>query len=728
MKKAIKIICFIVCLVFISLISVILVLNSLTIGTKLDKNKLVNTHRTIVYYDNQNNVFAKQSNGVSITNFEEIPSHTINAFIAIEDKRFFKHNGVDYKALIRATVNNINSASIKEGASTISQQLIKNTHLSNEKTLKRKITEIKLSKELEKKYSKKQILEMYLNTIYFGDNCYGITSASMHYFNKNPSELTINESAMLASIVKAPAYYSPFKDLNRAIKRKNLVLSEMFKQKYIDKITYEENANKELNLSTNTNIEYDYLYLLNEETSSYISKNPYGVSALNIHTSFDNYIQRLIKDVFSDYSTTKVDKSAIIMDKNANILAYFSTCGDIKRQLGSVIKPIAVYGPAIEENLVNSCTIICDKKEDFNGYSPSNYNDIYKGNISVKDSLCFSSNVCAVKLLNSLGVNKSVDYLNKLGINLVDTDKNLSLALGATTNGVKLSKITSAYCSLINNGIYNQPLCTTNLNKRRKTEKVFSEDTAYIISDMLNGAVNFGTAKKLSFVNDKLCAKTGTVGNKNGNTDAYTISFSNNFVLGVWCGSKDNKAMPNYITGGTLPAKISAEIWKKIENIKGKQIPLNKPKRVQELDIDKTIYEDENKIVLSDENAPNRYKLRFLFKNNNIPKEQSTTFSCPKIKSYKTSVINNKIKIELCVTELFGAKLYKVINGKKILLLDTKDALCFIDKDLKPNDINQYVIIPYFQGENKTYYGKEIFLEKIKSPNNEFGDNWWDND
>ncbi|MBE5754335.1 MAG: hypothetical protein E7340_03260 [Clostridiales bacterium] len=727
MKKTLKIISFIFLSFAILSTALILILNSTTFNVKLDENKLVNSNRTIVFYDNNDKVFAEQSKGLNITTIDSIPSHTINAFIAIEDKRFYNHNGVDYKALLRATFNNLKSGSIKEGASTITQQLIKNTHLSNEKTLKRKITEIKLAKQLEKKFSKNQILETYLNTIYFGDNCYGITSAAMHYFNKTPKELDINESATLAAIVKAPTYYSPFNDLDKSIKRKNLVLSEMLKQNYITKNEFEENINKPLNLSNSATNEYDFLYLTNNEISPYISKNPYKFGSLNIHTTLDTDLQSLLKDILNDYTTNKHEMSVIIMDKNASILAYFSTYGDNKRQIGSIIKPIGVYAPAIEENIVNSCTILCDKKEDFNGYSPSNYNDVYRNNISVKDSLCYSSNICAVKLLNSLGVKKSTDYLNKLGINLSNNDQNLALALGATEKGTKLSDITAAYCAFINKGYFSNPKCTKNIIKQTN-KRVFGEDTAYIVSDMLNGAVKYGTAKKLSFTNDNLYAKTGTVGNKNGNTDAYTISFSKNYVLGVWCGAKDGELIPNSISGGTLPAKISADIWNKIEKEKGKQNSIDMPNSVSELNIDKTIYEQDNKIILSDDNAPSRYKLKYLFKNDNLPKEQSSRFTKPKIKSYETSVIDNAIKLELCVTELCGARLYKIISGKKELIFDTKDGNIYIDKKLKPNDINQYIIIPYYQTDNNIFYGKEVVLEKIKTPNLEFGDNWWDYD
>ena len=220
-----------------------------TIGAKLDTNKLISFDRSIVFYDANSNVILEQSNGKAIVNIAEIPKHTKNAFIAIEDKRFYKHKGIDYKGLFRATLSNIKSMSFKQGASTISQQLIKNTHLTSQKTLKRKVIETKLALELEKKYTKDEILEKYLNTIYFGENCYGIKSASNHYFSKEPSQLSLNESATLASIIKAPKHYSPYQNYENCLNRKNLVLKQMFLQNLITKNEYNDNVNQPILLS-----------------------------------------------------------------------------------------------------------------------------------------------------------------------------------------------------------------------------------------------------------------------------------------------------------------------------------------------------------------------------------------------------------------------------------------------------------------------------------------------
>ena len=210
MKKLLKITGFALCTCGILLTSFFLYYILLTANYRLDESRLKHVENAYCFFDDQNNKLANISDHASVVSFSELSNNTKKAFIAIEDKRFFQHNGIDYKGLSRALLHNITSLSLKEGASTISQQLIKNTHLTNEKTIKRKLIEWKLTRALEKKYDKNSILEMYLNTIYFGANAYGIAEASSVYFGKSASELTLEESATLAGMIKAPSTYSPF--------------------------------------------------------------------------------------------------------------------------------------------------------------------------------------------------------------------------------------------------------------------------------------------------------------------------------------------------------------------------------------------------------------------------------------------------------------------------------------------------------------------------------------
>ena len=737
MKKFIKISLVILLIFFITILGVLTYLSITASNAKLDSKKLINLNKSITYLDRYNNELTEMIDGNDVAKISDIPTHTINAFVAIEDKRFYTHNGVDVKRLFGSLLKNLTSFSFKEGGSTISQQLIKNTHLTSEKTLTRKAKEIKLALDLEKKYSKNEIMEKYLNTIYFGDNCYGISSAANYYFNKSTRELSINESATLAAIVKAPSLYSPIKNIDNCTKRKNLVLKEMLNQGYINNEIYQENTNKNINLNITQNKgkNYDGLYLVNKELSEIFSSSPYDKKNVVVQTSIDLELQKIIEKNLNDFNI-KEDYSAILINSSGEICAYKSTCGDINRQAGSTLKPLAVYAPAIENNLITPYTKINDGKVDYNGYNPSNYNDVYYGDVSVKFALAKSINTCSVKILNSLGVDKSISYLEKMNINLDDRDNSLCIALGNTANGIKFTDLVAAYTTLLNGGEFYEKhtiksiktsYATPNKMNRQKI-KVFSSDTTFLINDMTRFAVTDGTAKKLSFNNFNLRAKTGTVGTKNGNTDAYVISYNPEYVLGVWIGKSDGTSMSNSISGGTTPSQIANEIWKEIYKNKTPPSDFLVPSTIKEAQIDLISYEDDNILELADDYAPEKYKKSVYLRNNNTIKQKSTRFSSPKIEKPKLTVNLNEIAIELCQTKLYNALIFKEQNGKKILVGDVsiKDRTTFID-EIDSNGEITYSIVPYYKfNDGKNSYGDEIFLEKIKP--SVFTDGWWENE
>ncbi len=737
MNKPIKI--FLVCLATILFIAIFLFASFLFITFKydIDDNKLIDTKQDIVFYDSEGNIINEVSGkGVSIVKIEDIPNDLINAFVAIEDKRFFSHNGVDNRALIRAAFNNLISLSFKEGGSTISQQLIKNTHLSAEKTFKRKFIEIKLAKKLEEKYTKKQILEKYLNTIYFGSGNYGIASASRVYFNKTPSELTLNECAVLAGCVKAPSTYSPFANEEKSFKRKNVVLGEMYKQGYIKKDIYEKSIKEYPYAIKQENKVYDYFYLAKKEVSDFLDKNPYLTKKVNVYTAIDKKIQDKAKKIVE--SEEDYNKSIIVINNKNKIVAYASTSYETKRNLGSVIKPLLVYAPAIEENKVYLCSKICDEKINIGGYSPSNYNDKYYGNVTVKDSLSKSLNSCAVKLLNYTGIDISLKYFKKLGIETTEQDNSLALALGSTQNGATIKEITSAYQVFLHEGEYSSASCilkitgennVTLFEKPVNNNRVFSKGTANLISDALKTCVENGTAKKLSFTNVPLCCKTGTVGNKNGNTDAYSISYNNEYIVGSMCYQKD-VIMPNSITGGTLPTETATDIWKEIYNTRNAP-QLKFTDGIKRENIDSLSYDKDDEVILADDNAPKRYIKEELFSEKNIPKNKSDRFSRPKIEKPILSVNKNEIKISLCQTEYYEIKIIKEKNNIKEKIYDSLDTekKDVISDIISSNGEYSYYAIPYFKNGEKNFYGKEIFIGKVKYaslPTND--DKWWNDE
>ena len=734
MKKALRVFLIIILTFLIAVVGAVLYLSISLSSVKLDENKLINLEKTVTFLDADEKVFLEEVNGVCVTDITSIPSHTKNAFIAIEDKRFYNHNGIDFKGVFRAFINNIKSFSFKEGASTISQQLIKNTHLSNEKTLKRKIEEMKLSRELEKNYSKDQIIEKYLNTIYFGDNCYGISSAARHYFNKTTEELDINESAALAGIIKAPSNYSPFINIEKCNDRKNIILKEMLTQGYITQAEFNEYSNKKIEVFNDNfcNDEYDFSYMAKKELNNILSKSPYKYSKIKVYTSLNSEIQNIITQNLQDYDCN-TDKSCVIMQKNGNICGYYSTCGDIPRQVGSTIKPLLVYAPSIENGIVSSATPILDEKTNFNGYEPSNYNEKYYGFVSVKDSLAKSLNVCSVKLLNYTGVKKSKSYLKNTDIELTENDNSLCLALGATEKGCKLTNLTAAYSIFNNHGYYSKPTFidkildeNDNLLYKKETpkNKIFSDETISILNDMLLNVVKDGTAKKLSYNTFDLYAKTGTVGDEFGNKDAYTISYNSDIIVGTWFGKDTNEYMDNSISGGTAPCIVSNEIWKEIYKDNNAPTKIETLGNISTLYLDKLSYDTDHKLVLAEEIAPEKTKFSAIFNDKFKPNEMSKRFSAPEIKDCNLSVNYNTIDIKLCLTEYIDAQVYRIYNGKKELILDSYKNCDQLIDDIKSEYIYQYVIVPYYTHNNKRYYGKEIYTEKIKPPKVNLGDEW----
>lgn len=734
MKKTLKICLIILAVLLIILVGFILYCFVLTAGAKLDERKFLSTNNAVIYYDCENNILTEKVGENSVADIKDIPNHVKNAFIAIEDKRFYSHKGIDYKGLLRSLFNNIKSFSFKEGGSTITQQLIKNTHLSNEKTLKRKLIEMKLAKKLEKKYSKEKILETYLNTIYFGNNCYGIANASKKYFNKKPCELTLNESAVLAGLIKAPSYYSPLSNEKSCFNRKNTVLKQMFEQGFISEKDFNECYGKKIELNVYQDYNDSYLELVKQEVDELTENYPKYQKKLKVYTFYNASLQNILTNSFNDFNLD-TDKSAVIIDKDSKINAFYGTCGNLKRQMGSTAKPLFVYAPAIELDTVCPCTKITDKELVIDGYKVKNYKNKYYGDISVKNSLSKSLNSCAVQIFNATGVKKSLSFIKKTDIDITNNDFCLNSALGNTENGAKITEIVGAYNIFANQGEYNSPTCISKIidengkvlyKNDKKSVKVFSADTVSLMNHMLKDVVDNGTAKKLSFCDLNLYAKTGTVGNENGNTDAYTVSYTKDYAIGVWLGNDDSSYMDNSITGGSYPADISAYIWNNIY-LNKKCLPIE-DKDIECVRLDKLSLQD-NKLEIAENITPKKYVIEEYFKKNNLPKAVSNRFSLPTINNLKSQVKNNEFSLELCVAEYVDYRIYKSYSNKKEVVYDSRiNGKENVIKDVCPSGAVScvYSVLPYYKNGSDEFFGKEIILEEIKLPSINLGNNdWW---
>ncbi len=699
---------------------------SVTSGVSLSPKKLTINENTAQIYDYKDKQVANASTLVSqeITAISSIPDHTKYAFIDTEDRNFFSHNGFNVKRIAKAFLNNFRTASFKEGASTISQQLIKNTHLSQQKTIKRKLQEFKLTYELEKNYSKNDILEKYLNTIYFGHSCFGITSASRFYFDKSPSELTISESAILAGLVKSPNNYSPFKNLEKCENRRNVVLNGMYKMQHLtlDELTHAKSEQLPTEPSLDKGNKH-YFSAVFDELENLAETHNFSVGGkLSIHTYLNEELQDFLE---KQAKNTDCDCVFSILDNATHgISAYHKTAKINARPPASIIKPLAVYAPAIEENLLCPATPLLDEKISFSGYEPKNFDGKYLGYVSAREALSKSLNIPAVKLLNTLGVKKSAEYLEKLSLPITEQDQTLALALGGMQNGFTLNELVGAYSTFASNGYFTPPAFIKSVyidgekvfeRKENKTQ-VFSESTVYLITDMLQTAVKDGTAKKLRALPFDISAKTGTNGVDGKILDAYALSYTTANTIGVWLGNANNA--PIEYTGGGKPCDILYKINEFISELtpfRENLTSFSAPTTVKTIKLDRIEYENSKRLLLADDISPQEFVFQELFQEQLVPTQKATHFSNPNIPTPKIQLKNGVVDI---MFDINTPKFYTISVKKHYASHNTYVTHSTLYEGSIPTSLTDtldddkvyaYSVTPYY----KDIAGKQIFLPSI---------------
>ena len=580
----------------------------------LDEGKLVSYGDTFYVFDKEDNPVTMQ-NTPQVVHVDELNEYTLWAFICTEDKNFYKHKGLEYKRVAKAAANNIRAGKTKEGASTISQQLIKNTHLNHEKSMRRKVREAALAKKLEKKYTKNEILEMYLNVIYFGNGVYGLESASRYYFDKPAKDLTLRESAALAGLLRSPARYDPINNPGNSEQRTNLVLHLMHEQGRITTSGYASARSSLIKIkrtkicpsvgaSYKTAAANQAKKILDIDNASDLARDGY-----RIYTYFDPAVQTAINEVAvaEDYKITNLsgrtaDSLILSSDTHGRINALYTNnplLPSTRRNFASALKPLVVYAPAIELGAVTPSTVIIDEPFVSGDFNPKNHDGTFRGAVSVREAVTHSYNIPAVKTLEYARLSRAVDVSKRLGLTL--DDENLGLALGASAKGTSYNELLAGYCTLANGGIKVLPSYISRIeNANGKTvwehtvtgTRVLGDDTCYILTDMLKDAAKVGTAKKLSSLDFDIAAKTGTaerggsVGGtfqhrsieknspqSNSNTDAVCVSYTPENVLVVWHGNADMKAandLPSGTTGGGVTTFIAREIQTKMKEERGK--------------------------------------------------------------------------------------------------------------------------------------------------------------
>jgi penicillin-binding protein 1A len=551
-------------------------------------------------------LFAEKRDPVPL---EVIPSYLTEALVATEDRNFYQHSGIDLKGIFRAIIKDIRAGEFVEGASTITQQLAKTLFLTPRKSLLRKIKEAFLAFQIERRYTKDEIIELYLNQIYFGSGAYGVESAARIFFGKSVKDLGLAECALLASLPKAPSRYSPLINKDLALKRRNIVLRQMEETGIITEAEFNRAKEEPLHLAKQNNNLRKAPYFVNQVKS--FLENTLGASrlykgGLTVVTTLDSKMQRaaefavesglseLEKRMKRNGIKTPDPQCALISlnVQTGGILAMiggrdfskspFNRATDARRQPGSAFKPV-VYAYAIEQGLSQSKTIldapvVFRAGEPNKDWRPENFSGGYKGEMTLRMALTLSENIPAVRLIEMLGASSVARFGHTLGIES-DLYPNLSLALG--TSEVTLMNLTAAYTVFPNKGELIKPYGIMEVVDRRgrvvwrvKPQKkvVLSRADASIMTDMLCGVIQEGTGKKARVIKRPVAGKTGTTNNFK---DALFIGFSPSIATGVWVGQDSFTTLGKGETG----AKASLPIW--IEFMT--QVLLDKP--IQYFDI-----------------------------------------------------------------------------------------------------------------------------------------------
>lgn len=624
---------------------------------------------------------------------EQIPSYLIDAFIATEDVRFKQHHGIDVRRIVGAFIADVRNRSFSEGASTITMQLVRNAILEDqEKRLERKIKEALLAIQVERNYTKEEILSMYLNEIFFGHGTHGVQAAAQTYFGKDVQDLTLGESAMLAGLVRNPRTYSPFLNPENALRIRNVVLDNMVRYKKITQEQADVAKQESLQLADyKQRSVYAYPWFTDyviDEAEDLLEDAGYEPSQLytegfRIYATMDPVIQKAAEDTYEDESFFPKSNSAdpiqsamaVLDPATGEIRALIggrehvtkrglNRATDMKRQPGSVIKPIAVYAPALEIGYTPA-SVVDDVPVAFGSYKPENYDGQYRGLISMREAVQYSVNVPAVKFLNQIGISEGFNFAKNLGLPLDEkNDKNLSLALGGLTHGVAPLDLAAAYAAFDNQGVYIEPHAISKICDQKgniiveitpKKHIAMSEQTAYLMTDILKTVVDAGTGTRAK-MNRPVAGKTGTTQlpdkkgfqNRTGNKDAWFAGYTPELVGVVWMGydedyDKNGKAQYlNRVYGGQYPARI----WKSVMDQSLKKVKV-KPFTMPSGIVSKAI--DSKSGKLPSDLTPDNFIRTEIFAKQNVPTETSdvwvTASICP-----ESSLLAN----EFCPVKISG--------------------------------------------------------------------------
>lgn len=545
---------------------------------------------TVIYDkdgDEASKVSANRMEGVPIS---EVPENMKNAIVAIEDHRFYKHRGFDLYGISRAFFKNLFAGRITAGGSTLTQQLTKNALLSPERTYKRKLEEVFLAIEIEKKFTKEEILEMYLNQVYFGSGGWGVQNASKKFFGKDVSQITLSEAAMLAGIVNRPTALDPYKNYDASVKRRDLVLKQMLKYGMISDEEFTEAVNEDIVLKNKGEdpLKGKYPYyvdaVLNEAINQYgLTQEEILTRGYKIYTEMDQNVQAGLEKVYANDNLfpvsadgTLAQSGAIMIDpktggirgliggRGEHTFRSYNRATQLKAQPGSIMKPLVVYTPALEEGYTAHSTLKDEEGMTFSGYTPKNFNAQYAGEVPLYTAVEKSLNVPAVWLLNEIGLEKGIASAKEFGLPIQKEDENLSLALGGTTSGYSPQQMAEAYSVFANEGKRAKSHIITKIvgptgnvegEFKPKMTRVISAKTAEKMTAILLNVVETGTGRNAKISGYDIAGKTGSTQLpfseiRDGTKDQWFVGYTPNLVGAVWLGY-DLTDRNHYLSGSS---------------------------------------------------------------------------------------------------------------------------------------------------------------------------------
>ncbi len=658
-----------------------------------------NVAQTTKIYDRNNQLLYEVHGDINrkLVPLNEMPSYLKDAVIVTEDRDFYNHSGFNIKRTISAAIQDVLHRGYSQGASTITQQLIKNTMLTTEKSIPRKIKELILSIEIEQMLSKDEILQIYLNEIPFGSTAYGVQAAAETYFGKDVKELTLAESAVLAAIIQAPSYYSPYGNhTDELSERHHWILDEMNRMGYIDDQQLEEAKNVQLTFQRkNENIKAPhFVFYILENLETKYSQKQIEEGGLNIVTTLDLAKQEKAEEIVKKYAdengpNMNAHNAALVSidPKTGQVLAmvgskdyygdsYPENCtqgvdctfepnvnvATSLRQPGSSFKPF-VYAVGFMDKWFPGSTLF-DLKTDFgNNYLPNNYDKTFRGPVTIRSALQNSLNIPAVKMLALVGLDKTIKIANEMGIeSLNDPDRyGLSLVLGG--GEVKLIELTNAYGVFANQGKYNPATSILKItdsdnnvleewkeeDSKNNQKEIFNPQIAYMISNILSDnnarTPTFGASSPLYFPTRPVAAKTGTTDEYR---DGWTVGYTPSVVTGVWAGNNDNSEM-----AGESGVYVAAPIWNEYMHAVLDDTPVeefSKPDGIVSITVDRytNLKPVQGSETITDIGASWQ-----------IPTEYSKD-----ITTYKVCKANGKLADDSIPADLTETKTYRVIHSE----------------------------------------------------------------